>query len=438
MLIEFRAANHRSLRDEQVLTMEAGRVRDDTDPRPRKVPGYPQPLLTVAGLYGANASGKSNVLAALAFMRAAVLWSHSSWEPDMGIPREPFAWGPQKKEPSLFEVTFLLDGVRYQYGFQAGEDRFVEEWLHAWPKAKKQVWFERDEKAYRFGENLRGENKLIEGVTRPNALFLSAAVQHNHPQLVPIFSRFRSFRPVNMPKAYFFSRRVTILPAKLSSDLAIGRLLAASACQPSAHREDESPCSETESPTSAKWRFLDLLRKADLGIADLRADKDRPDDKGQVSVPRFFLKHQGKSKDAWLPLEEESQGTQTLFHMILPILDVLDSGGVLLVDELERSLHPALAREIIRQFNDPKANPKNAQIVFATHDTNLLGTTWGEPALRRDQVWLTEKDPEGATVLYPLTDYKPRKAENIERGYLQGRYGAIPFLGDFLVAAESQ
>ena len=92
--------------------------------------------------------------------------------------------------------------------------------------------------------------------------------------------------------------------------------------------------------------------------------------------------------------------------------------------------------QIIRQFNDPVANPKNAQIIFATHDTNLLGTTLGEPALRRDQVWLTEKDAEGATVLYPLTDYKPRKAENLERGYLQGRYGAIPFLGDFLVAAE--
>jgi hypothetical protein len=122
--------------------------------------------------------------------------------------------------------------------------------------------------------------------------------------------------------------------------------------------------------------------------------------------------------------------------MALPILEVLQNGGVLLVDELERSLHPSLAREIIRQFNDPKANPKNAQIIFTTHDANLLGTTVGEPALRRDQVWLTEKDAEGATVLYPLTDYKPRKAENLERGYLQGRYGAIPFLGDFLVAEK--
>jgi len=150
----------------------------------------------------------------------------------------------------------------------------------------------------------------------------------------------------------------------------------------------------------------------------------------------YYLKHQSNFDDAWLPLRKESHGTRMLFSIAVPILECLEKGGVLLVDELERSLHPSIARQIIYQFNDQKANPKNAQIIFTTHDTNLLGTTVGEPALRRDQVWLTEKDAEGATVLYPLTDYKPRKAENLERGYLQGRYGAIPFLGDFLVAEE--
>jgi AAA15 family ATPase/GTPase len=181
--------------------------------------------------------------------------------------------------------------------------------------------------------------------------------------------------------------------------------------------------------------FRTFLRAADIGIVDVRVEKSASDDKRR-RVPRFFLRHQSKSGAAWLPLEEESRGTQTLFHIALPILQAMRKGGILLVDELERSLHPALAQQIIRQFNDPVANPKNAQLIFTTHDTNLLGNTLGEPALRRDQVWLTEKDPEGATVLYPLTDYKPRKAENLERGYLQGRYGAIPFLGDFLVAGE--
>jgi hypothetical protein len=142
-----------------------------------------------------------------------------------------------------------------------------------------------------------------------------------------------------------------------------------------------------------------------------------------------MVQHRSEHADAWLPLEQESRGTLTLFRIGPVLVDVLRTGGVLVVDELEASLHPLLALNIVRRFNDPVANPRNAQLLFTTHDTHLLGTVLGEPALRRDQIWLTEKDPDGATALYPLTDYKPRKSENLERGYLQGRYGAIPFLG---------
>jgi hypothetical protein len=215
----------------------------------------------------------------------------------------------------------------------------------------------------------------------------------------------------------------------VSAELTLARLLDEDAGQPILFPIDELTEALVE-------RFRNLLKKADIGIVDLRVEKNKSDDTRRRLVPNFSLKHQSDSDDAWLPLKEESQGTRTLFHMALPILRVIQGGGSLLIDELERGLHPALAQQIIRQFNDPEANPKNAQLIFATHDTNLLGNALGEPVLRRDQVWLTEKDAEGATVLYPLTDYKPRKAENLERGYLQGRYGAIPFLGDFLVPAE--
>ncbi|MCU0706501.1 MAG: AAA family ATPase, partial [Fimbriiglobus sp.] len=142
MLIEFRTENHRSLRDEQVLTMEVGRIGDSTDERPRNVAGYAEELLAVAAIYGANASGKTNVLSALAFMRNAVLFSHRNWEPDGGVPREAFAWG-KKDAPSFFEVTVLIDSVRFQYGFETDNQCFLEEWLYAWPNGKKQVWFER-------------------------------------------------------------------------------------------------------------------------------------------------------------------------------------------------------------------------------------------------------------------------------------------------------
>jgi AAA15 family ATPase/GTPase len=192
-----------------------------------------------------------------------------------------------------------------------------------------------------------------------------------------------------------------------------------------------------ESLGSISDRFRAMLQNADIGIVDMRVIKSESSDEGARHPRiRIQLKHKSSVEDAWLPLEEESKGTQMLFRMALPILEAIQDGATLIVDELEGSLHPSLAQKIVQLFNNPQLNPRNAQLIFTTHDTNLLGTTLGEPALRRDQVWLTEKDTEGRTVLYPLTDYKPRSAENLERGYLQGRYGAIPFLGDFLSASE--
>ena len=431
MLIEFRVENHRSLRDEQVLTMQAARGGDDTDLRPRRVPrsAYAESLLPVAALYGGNASGKSNVLAALVYMRDAVILSHRSWSPDGGVPRDPFAWGPKRVEPSLVEVTFLQDAVRFQYGFLASDECFLEEWLHAWPLGKKQIWYERDHQEFKFGENLKGENKIIEAFTRANSLFLSAAVQNKHPQLTRIFSWFRDLLPVNvLVSARQYSRG---MPSEIGIGIFVRRLLESN----SLDARPEMLFRDAPSDDPLLDRFRALLKTADLGILDLRVNKAETNDlPRRLSNPRIQLKHQSEFDDAWLPLEEESQGTQTIFRLALPVLQSIESGGVVIVDELEASLHPALGREIVRQFNDPAANPRNAQLIFTTHDTNLLGMTLGEPALRRDQVWLTEKDNEGATVLYPLTDYKPRKAENLERGYLQGRYGAIPFLGGFNLA----
>jgi hypothetical protein len=420
MLIEFRAENHRSLRDEQALTMEAGRTGDADDRRPRSVSGFSDRILPVAAIYGANASGKSNVLSALTFMRNAVVHSHRSWAPEDVVPREAFAWGTKKDEPSLFEATFLINSVRYQYGFLASSHGFIEEWLYVWPHGKKQVWYERDESEFKFGDNLKGENKVIVEVTRSNALFLSAAVQLKHPQLSQVFSWFRDLHPINMAvPRYSIGWRSPYFPRinDLIDDM---------------QQQTLFPESERLSD-----QFRGMLRNADVGIVDMRAVKtESADDSARYPRTQIQLKHKSSISDAWLPLEEESQGTQKLFRMALPVLQALRQGSVLVVDELESSLHPSLAQEIVNLFNNSIKNPHNAQLIFSTHDTNLLGTTLGEPVLRRDQVWLTEKDPEGGTVLYPLTNYKPRKSENLERGYLQGRYGAIPFLGKFTWATE--
>ncbi len=423
MLIEFRVENYRSLREEQVLTLEADKGPEEDDARPREEVGYSKPLLPVAVIYGGNASGKSNVLSAIAYMRGAVIESHRGWspEPEEGVPLDPFAWGEKKEEPSHFETVMLVNGVRYEYGFSATAESFTEEWLYAFPKGKKQAWFERDPgNVFKYGDSLKGEYKTVEQVTRPNSLFLSAAAQNRHAQLSPIYSWFASIRPINVNLNFAVWQR----PSVMATNNLIAAIL-------------DNRNGVVANPDHLANRFRTMLHNADLGISDVKVVKSEidPATKRPSRPTRFLIKHEGPYADAWLPLEEESAGTKTLFRIGAYILQALENGGILVVDELEASLHPCLARELVRMFNDPKSNPNNAQLIFSTHDTNLLGTTVGEAALRRDQVWLTEKK-DGATVLYPLTDYKPRNGENLERGYLQGRYGAIPFLGNFIPVPE--
>ena len=437
MLIEFRVENHRSIRDEQVLTMEAGPVGDPADLRPRTVAGNSAAVLPVAALYGANASGKSNVLDALVYMRDVVTLSHGIWPPDSGIPRDPFAWGPTRDEPSFYEIVLHLDGVRYQYGFVTSDERFLEEWLYAWPDGGKQVWFERDGSDFRFGEGMAGENAVIERITRPNALFLSSAAQNRHGPTRPIYTWFEQSRSFNVrPKSLIdeTARMSRSLMENWPIESKMARLLG-DAANPASHRSKEDV--NANSPLADRLRTL--IIGADFGVVDFRVERSDP----VVSThrplphfnrPRFFLKHQDSQDEAWLPLAEESSGTRTLFRIALPLLEVLSSGGIFIIDELESSLHPALARFLVREFNDPERNPHCGQLIFTTHDTSLLGNLLSEPDLRRDQVWLTEKDKDGASVLYPLTDFIPREPENLERGYLQGRYGAIPFLGDLMIS----
>jgi len=412
VLIWFRLANHRSIRDEQVLSLEPGNV-DGSGERVREDGGTR--LLPSVAIYGPNASGKSNVLGGLAFMRNAVVQSHRFFAPDGGVPRQPFAWGDKAAQPSLFEIAFKIDGVRYEYGFCADDQRFTEEWLYAYPSARKQTWFERDGDEFKFGEHLHGENRTIERVTRPNSLFLSAAAQNRHAQLSPVFRQFATIRSHNL--------RTPITGRFRTGGLSPRHRFALWWEPPGSTPILEQPGAEGPGTDDVrKAGFRDLLRAADFGIVDVEVLSD------SESGRRVMVKHRNERDDAWLPLEEESHGTQQVFTLAPAVLDALASGSPLLVDELDASLHPLLSLKLIEAFNDPRQNPRNAQLLFTTHDTTLLGSLLGSEPLRRDQVWLTEKDDEGATKLYPLTEFRPRKEENLERGYLQGRYGAVPFL----------
>jgi uncharacterized protein len=410
MLIRFRVENHRSIRNEQELSLVASSLSEHTESLVH-AERYDFDLLRVAAVYGANASGKSTLLDALGFMKTAVIESHRQWVPDGGIPRTPFAFGDEPvNAPSLFAVDLLLDGIRYEYGFVLDSSRILEEWLYAYPKGRRQEWFTRDaarDQEFAFSRLLQGENRAISNLTRPNSLFLSAAAQNNHPMLAPLYR--------------WFVNEILVLDEKTR---AVAEMTVLQFCMHDWIRE----------------AVQELLASADLGIASVEMIEEDPSNSVSRSdfrnndpvlhllFPRvaagvqFRHRSDSTNEEIVLPFDQESQGTRAMFVLAGLVVGMLRSGAVLVVDELDRSLHPHLALKIVALFNDSQTNPKGAQLIFNTHDTNLLDTS----IIRRDQIWFTEKGDDGATRLFPLTDFRARKYENIERGYLQGRYGAVP------------
>lgn len=425
MLIEFRVQNHRSVGQEQVITMEAmKRLGDEDDPRPRKVKGYDKQLLPVAALYGANASGKSNFLAAMGFMRDAVANSHRLWSPDEGIERDPFAWGAFRTEPSIYEISILIDGVRYEYGFVLNDQRILEEWLFAWPKKHKKELFTRELDQFKFAKKgFEGDNDIIARNTRDNALFLSTAAQFNHTQLKPILNWFRRFDMIRVGS-------INEQNSKKVSPIKALPLLMKDDKQDKERLQLMKSLGFDESMISS---CKEMIEKADFGIRDIRVVEKEMLVEGQSKkLARLEFKHDPDDESAWLPFHEESSGTKTMIILSPLFFRALYHGHTIVVDELESALHPLLALEIIKSFNNPKTNPNHAQLIFSTHDTNLLDSILEKAPLRRDQIWLTEKKLTGQTEIFPLTDFHARKEENLERGYLLGRYGAVPFLHELL------
>lgn len=422
MLIEFRTQNFRSLRGEQVLSLVASTDKTllDTHAQATGLAAAPH-LLKSAVVYGANASGKSNLIKALQYMQRVVLES-AVLQPGQTFNRlQPFKLDAvSAQQPTTFEVTFLLDGVRYQYGFAMTAQRIVSEQLLVYKAFKPQRWFERrfDEAGgkdvYAFGSGLKGAKHLWEGATRPNALFLSVAVQLNSEALQPVFD-------------WFASRLVVFNElTPLSPQFSLQML-------------------KQEAQRKAICEFL---QAADISIADIEvaakqamvhsiqfdlATGKRVEEVREQEVDEVKFHHVTEQGKAVFDLMDESSGTRNLLFLAGPILDILQKGLTLLVDELDNSLHTLLVQSLVRLFHRPEVNPSGAQLVFTTHDTSLLDA-YG--LFRRDQVWLVEKRLDQSSSLYPLLDFSPRKNEALERGYLQGRYGGLPFLREADLGAQ--
>ncbi|WP_433431970.1 AAA family ATPase [Nonomuraea sp. CA-141351] len=405
MLVGFRAGNVLSFRGEFELSMLAP---EGSDRFTRSLGGLH--LSSVAAVFGANASGKTNLLGAMRWMRHAVLDSVADWARLKGVPRRPFELDPEAiNEASLFEVDVIIGGDRYVYGFEVSDERVETEWLHVYPQrsSRRQVWFDRDaarpehgEEEYRFpSDRLRGAKKTVIEVTRPNALFLTAGGSLQMKQLTPLYDWFKANLWLVSP----------------GDDL---------------RQRDAYTRRELLKPEFRK-RVESLLAIADLGLAGVTVE-----DRGE-ELPEVSLLHNGKDGPVALDIRhQESLGTLVWLAFLGPLLKALDDGAVLLVDELDSSVHPILVAEVVRLFEDPVANPRGAQLVFTGHDVTLLSKAHVERPLDRGHVWITEKSKNGESELYPLTAAGVRADESLERGYLRGRYGGVPRMGLRSVAVE--
>ncbi|MBN2327208.1 MAG: ATP-binding protein [Candidatus Omnitrophica bacterium] len=425
MLIKFSVKNYRSIQDRQTLSMAAA-SRDKSLPDhliDPQAPGLSKiKLLKSAAIYGANASGKSNFFLAAKFMRDFVVRSATEIKPGDETGAVPFRLhSKNEKEPSEFEAIFIHEGIRYQYGFVLDKKKVNEEWLTAYPSGSPQRWFYREWDSEKNGyewkcsSRFKGEKDSLMEKTRENGLFLSLAAQFNHEQASQVYKWFRnSFVFINFSGLNDFSQYTASL---------------------------------IEDSEDLRKEICRLLSKADLGITDIHIKKTKFDSSDfgpdfseelkkalidQLSdkdLYQWSCMHQNKETGENILFEndEESAGTVKIFSLLGPLLVSLIDGDSIFIDEIGAKMHPLLVRDVIRMFHNNQSNSKNAQLIFTTHDTTQLN----KDILRRDQIWFTEKNDAGATILYPLTDFKPRKDESLQKGYLAGRYGAIPFLGDF-------
>lgn len=421
MLIEFTVGNYRSFRDPQTLSMVAAPIKSQDSALDQntviKMKGNPD-LLTSASFYGANASGKSNLMKALAFMQRFVLHSTKDTKATGGIQVEPFRLNTDNiSQPSHFEIAFIQDGKRYRYGFEVTKERVTSEWLYFVPSSRPARLFEREGDDFVIGEYFK-EGRDLEQHTRPNALFLSVVAQFNgsHSQkLVDWFRRLGiisgvddlGMMPFTLTQLVEGPHRQSIRDLICRLDLGIGDV------QVEKKTVNNNPNLPDNMPEDIKQAFLTIMNASENEGYSIHTIHTQYDDNGNPVGQELFELD-----------EHESEGTQKLFAMSGPLLDTLQDGEILIVDEMDARLHPLITREIISLFNNKETNPNGAQLIFNTQDTNLLDNR----LFRRDQIWFVEKDQQGASHLYSLAEFKVRNDKDYERGYIQGRYGAVPYL----------
>jgi len=426
MLVEFTVANFRSFQDAMTLSMVAANLvaKDKTVDTSNLIKTDSEiSLLKTAVIYGANASGKSNLLKALLFMKSFMVNSSKESQSTDKIGVEPFKLGLYgETSPSHFELVFIMDGIRYRYGFEADRNRVSAEWLFYVPSSRETSVFSRKDNVIAVSKKFDAEG--IDKRTRNNALYLSVCAQFNVPLAEKILA--------------WVSDKLNVLSGLHDHHY---RNYTAGSCDTDANR----------------LRISSLIKALDTGISGITVERNTlgidslpsamPEElkklitRGSDSFTQVSVKttHKKYGNDGSFVGEEEfdmdeneSDGTQKLFALAGPLLHALNEGEVLLIDELDSRLHPLVTLAIIRLFSEVESNSKNAQLIFVTHDTNLLDKS----LFRRDQIWFTEKNRYGATSLYSLAEFKIRNDASFGSDYIKGKYGAIPFIGSLDIKAS--
>ena len=414
MLIEFSVKNFLSFKDKVTLSMEKGNGDENLE---NIITNNNIELLKTAAIYGANASGKSNVLKALTC--AILMVRNSNLIPIGGKWNfiKPFLFDEDsKKMPSEFEFVFIADKIKYTYFFSADENKVYEESLDAYYTQKPtNIFTRKDTNIYEFNNDKNKLESLAANNTE-NKLFLATATTWNYDKT---------------KNAYLWF--TTAIDTYNSFD----------------NIETKDLIDYSNKDENLKEFALKLLKEADILIKDISVDyeeKEMDNAMLDMLVPPLIknakkikaqnvnieLEHEVIDKDNKkhtykLNFTEESSGTKVLFAFAPFLKRAFEKTKVIVVDELERSMHPALVEFIVKLFNNKAINKANSQLIFTTHATNLLNLD----ILRRDQIWFTEKNPNnGISELYPLDSFSVRKDENIQKGYINGRYGAIPFIKD--------
>lgn len=424
MLIEFQFKNYRSFRDEAVLSMEATGVGNFKN---CLIEYNNRKLLPAAAIYGKNGGGKSNVIRAywlaVQFIRNAQRSQHEK----APIPVVPFMLNDySKEEPTEFEFVYVIDGIKYNYGFAATKEKIVREFLYHAPKGQRAMVFSREEQKFTFTEDKLRRNLISETIA-PNQLFFSIACTMNDTACVKAMKWFR--------EAIYFSRDYSDIPQQLleySNDNGMLKAIASYAQAADLGIEDmqfefnskeideelDWPDNVPEGIRAALTQFMRALSESsNQAEAKLKL--------GEVTATSLHtgIDKAGKHQQYKLELEDESDGTRKLMALAPAIESALRSGGVLLVDEIEKEMHPMLVNYIIAKFQSKRTNTNGAQLIFTTHNTELMNME----LLRKDQLYFADKNQaDGSSELYSISDFNTRTTENIRKGYLAGKYGATP------------